>query len=984
MLIVFSMIVFFVFLEGFTGVTNLNNPQKPGLQAIRNVIMLNDLRDSNASIAWHINSLLFVNDAANRKHILETIDELQKKLILNTNNYLAYQNDVAQISPPGAMQSISNIAVTFDITYKRIINEIFDSMARGQMGNARSVYQERFIPIYNSTMYYLNYSHNNTLVHSEAVVAQNNEHASTAAYLMLSILIASLAASLVLANLTTKSIADPLLELVAVVKKVGKGEPVDDLYDFAGNDEIYYLSQKLNEMFAQISQVQELKVEAVRTRYEKERAEVSSRAKSDFLTKVSNEIQVPMDTIAGMAELALNEELPPAVSQHIQAIKNAGVDLLSIINDILDFSKLRAGDAGIVPRGYLFSSLINDVVSIIRMRVFESQLQFTVNIDHNLPNALFGDEIRVRQVLLNILSNAVKFTESGDVSLTITGSRIEDDTVMLTMAISDSGRGIKEEDLGNLFDGFVRIDLDSNRDVVGTGLGLSTTKRLVEAMGGEIFVDSKYGEGSVFTVTIPQKVCDERPLAFVENAGELSVLVYETRKTYSDSIICTIDNLGVVCHSAITELEFREKLEGGAFNFVFVASHLFENVKDICTKLATKTRIVLLAGFGDVIASQNLSVLSMPVHSISMANIFNGLSSNYSYNENVGIAANFIAPDATALVVDDTNTNLVIVKSLLSLYEIKTNLCHSGTEALEAVKSKEYDFVLMDHMMPEMDGIETAAHIRELGNEDPYFTKLPIIALTANLAVGVKEMFLKNNFDDFLPKPIDVLEMNSVLGKWIPLRKIKQSPNKPMTVSTNAARNIEVEGLDVKKGIHRSGGTLEKYFQILGTFLRDGLEISQEIKTCLETDNLPLYAAYAHALKSSAGNVGAEKLSEIAAVLETAAREEDTAFIRTHNSKLLLVLDSVMKSISSVLSANKHSGLDFILDIPALNSCLLNLRSAMSDSDPAAIRPAVKDLQQFTQAPQIGESVANILQHTLIGKYNEAIAMINNLLLYKK
>jgi CheY-like chemotaxis protein/HPt (histidine-containing phosphotransfer) domain-containing protein len=470
----------------------------------------------------------------------------------------------------------------------------------------------------------------------------------------------------------------------------------------------------------------------------------------------------------------------------------------------------------------------------------------------------------------------------------------------------------------------------------------------------------------------------------VEQASELSALVYETRKANVDSIICTIDNLGVACQSALTELEFREKLDSMAFDFVFVASHLFDNVRDICTKFETKTRIVLLSGFGDVITNQNLSILSMPVHSISIANIFNGLSSNYSYKENAGIAATFIAPDATALIVDDTNTNLVIVKGLLSLYEIKTKLCHSGAEALEAVKSKEYDFVLMDHMMPEMDGIETAACIREFGNSDPYFKKLPIIALTANLAVGIREMFLKNNFDDFLAKPIDILEMNSVLGKWIPLRKIKPVPHRPIAMSSNASRSIEVEGLDVKKGIHRSGGTIEKYFQTLGTFLRDGLEISQEIKASLETDNLPLYAAYVHALKGSSANIGAEKLSEIATVLEAAAREEDMAFIRTHNSKLLLVLDTVMKAITNVLAANKHSGLDFILDVPALNSSLLKLKTAISDSDPAAIKSAVKDLQQFAQAPQIGEPVANILQHTLIGKYNEAMSMINNLLQYKK
>jgi CheY-like chemotaxis protein len=618
------------------------------------------------------------------------------------------------------------------------------------------------------------------------------------------------------------------------------------------------------------------------------------------------------------------------------------------------------------------------------MRIFDSKLQFAVNVDHNLPNALFGDEIRVRQILLNLLNNAVKFTEKGHVALTITGSMSDDNTVLLTIVIADSGRGIKQEDINGIFEGFVRAGLEGDKDIIGTGLGLSTTRRLIEAMGGEIFVDSEFGVGSTFTVTIPQKICDDRALASVENVNEIKVLVYETQKVYADSIVCTIDNLGVACDLVSLASEFRGKLEGETYNFVFIAAHLFNNVKEICAKFESKTKIILLAGFGDVISNQNLSLLSLPVHSISLANIFNGLSSTYTYNENVGIAATFVAPEATALIVDDTNTNLIIVKGLLSLYEIKTKLCHSGAEAIEAVKSKEFDFVLMDHMMPEMDGIETAAHIRELGNTDPYFKKLPIIALTANLASGVREMFLQNNFDDFLPKPIDVLEMNSVLGKWIPIKKLQLAPHRPITMSSNAARSIEVEGLDVKKGLHRSGGTLEKYFQTLDTFLRDGLELSREIKSCLEIDNLPLYGAYVHAINSSSINIGADKLSEIATVLETAAREEDMGFILTHNSKLLLVLDSLMKEISNLLVANKYSGIDFILDIPMFNNCLFKLKLALNDSDPLAIKSAVKALQQFTQAPQIGESVANILQHTLIGKYNEAISMIDNLLQYKK
>jgi len=499
--------------------------------------------------------------------------------------------------------------------------------------------------------------------------------------------------------------------------------------------------------------------------------EAASKAKSDFLAKMSHEIRTPMNAIIGMAELALRESRPNIIREHIITIKQAGANLLSIINDILDFSKIESGKLEIIPSDYQFSSLINDVVSIIRMRVVDSNLIFVVNIDCKVPNSLFGDEARIRQAMLNLLTNAVKYTKKGFVSFSV-GGEITEDNVFLTIDVTDSGNGIKQEDLRKLFGEFVQIDSASHKGIEGTGLGLVITKKLVNAMGGDISVQSEYGKGSTFTITLSQKIRSPEPLASVENPEEKSVLVYEPSEIYANSIICTVDNLGVICHRAENDYDLREKLQMKDYTFLLVSYPLLINAKAIIRELKSKTQIVVLTEFGNATADMKLDVLAMPVHSISIANILNGVSGRFSYSSNEDASvARFSAPKARILIVDDIGTNLKVAEGLMLPYKMQMDLCMSGAAAIEAVKKHPYDLVLMDHMMPQMDGIEATKLIREMGSENPSYAELPIIALTANAISGIKEMFLANGFNDFLSKPIDTVKLNIVLARWIPKEK---------------------------------------------------------------------------------------------------------------------------------------------------------------------------------------------------------------------
>ena len=395
----------------------------------------------------------------------------------------------------------------------------------------------------------------------------------------------------------------------------------------------------------------------------------ASKAKSEFLAKMSHEIRTPMNAIIGMSELVLREKTSDEVHENASMIKQAGVSLLSIINDILDFSKIETGKLEIQPIEYSLSSLINDVRNIIQVRVADTEVDFIVNLEGDIPDALIGDVVRIRQSLINILENAVRHTESGQISLTIKGEPAQnagdnaDDngegTIILTMVMEDTGRGIKQDDLADIFAEYYQVNTGGAVSTGGVGLGLAITWGFINAMKGEISVDSEFGKGTIFTIKLPQKV--------------------------------------------------------GSFDKMASADYKSEVVSD--------------------------NVVS------------------------------FTAPEAKILIVDDTPTNLRVVNGLLMPYEMHVELRTSGADAVEAIRNNRYDLTFMDHFMPEMDGVETTERIRAMGDEDPYYAELPIIALTANAVTGMREMFLQSGFNDFLSKPIDTVQLNSVLAKWIPKGK---------------------------------------------------------------------------------------------------------------------------------------------------------------------------------------------------------------------